>query len=111
MDSTWTLFTVWADDRDNNGRFEVYFAASYDTAKSWTVPNVNLSQGPSQYYMFPWLAAEGNNLYVVWQAWQGNTWHILLTRSTDRGVTWTDPAEPPGIAVVNDFNSGINFGP
>jgi hypothetical protein len=110
MDSTWTLFTVWADDRDNNGRFEVFFAASYDTAKSWTA-NVNLSQGPSQYYVFPWLAAEGNNLYVVWQAWQGNAWHILLTRSSDRGVTWTDPAEPPGITVVNDFNSGINFGP
>lgn len=111
MDSTWTLFTVWADDRDNNGRFEVYFAASYDTARSWTVPNVNLSQGPSQYYMFPWLAAEGNNLYVIWQAWQGNAWHILLTRSSDRGITWTSPAEPPGITVVNDFNSGINFGP
>ncbi len=111
MDSTWTLFTVWADDRDNNGRFEVYFAASYDTAKSWTVPNVNLSQGPSQYYMFPWLTAEGNNLYVVWQAWQGNSWHIFLTRSTNGGATWTDPVEPPGITVVNDFNSGINFGP
>lgn len=110
MDSTWTLYSVWADDRDNNGRFEVYFAASYDTARSWTA-NVNLSRDPSQYYVFPWLAADGNNLYVMWQAWRGNTWRILFTRSSDRGINWTDPAEPPGITVVNDFNSGINFGP
>ncbi|MBW1869941.1 MAG: hypothetical protein JRI73_11820, partial [Deltaproteobacteria bacterium] len=110
MDSTWTLYSVWADDRDDNGRFEVFFAASYDTAKSWTA-NVNLSQDPSQYYVFPWLAVDRENLYVVWQAWRGNTWRILFTRSSDRGNNWTDPVEAPGITVVNDFNSGINFGP
>jgi hypothetical protein len=111
MDSTWTLYSVWADDRDNNGRFEVFFAASFDTAKSWTTPNINLSQDPSQYYVFPCLAVDATNLYAVWQAWRGNAWRILLTRSSDRGTTWTNPAEPPGIAVFNDFNSGINFGP
>ena len=111
MDSTWTLYSVWADDRDNNGRFEVYFAASYDTARSWTVPNVNLSQDPSQYYMFPWLAVDRENLYVVWQAWRGNTWRVYITHSSDRGTTWTNPIQVPDITVVNDFNSGINFGP
>jgi len=110
MDSTWTLFSVWADDRDNNGRFEVFFAASFDTARTWTT-NVNLSQDPSQYYVFPWLAVDRENLYVVWQAWRANSWHILFTRSSDRGSTWASPVEAPGITVVNDFNSGINFGP
>jgi hypothetical protein len=110
MDSTWTLFTVWADDRDNNGRFEVFFAASFDTARTWTA-NVNLSQNPSQYYVFPWLAVDRENLYVVWQAWRGNTWHVLFTHSSDRGSTWATPVDVPGITVVNDFNSGINFGP
>jgi len=111
MDSTWTLYSVWADDRDNNGRFEVYFAASYDTARSWTVPNVNLSQDASQYYVFPWLAVDATNLYVVWQAWRGNTWRVYITHSSDRGTTWTNPIQVPDITVVNDFNSGINFGP
>ena len=111
MDSTWTLFSVWADDRDNNGRFDVYFAASHDTARSWTVPNVNLSQDPAQYYLFPWLAVDRENLYVVWQAWRGNTWRVYITHSSDRGTTWTNPIQVPDITVVNDFNSGINFGP
>src|SRR5512136_1725454 len=68
MDSTWTLYSVWADDRDDNGQYEVFFAASFDTARSWTTPNVNLSRDPSEYYVFPWLAVDATNLYVVWQA-------------------------------------------
>jgi hypothetical protein len=111
MDDDWNLFTVWADDRDNNGQFEVFFARSADTGRTWTAPNVNLSQGPSQYYVFPWLAADRTGLYVVWQAWRGGTWQLYFTKSTDLGATWTTPVQVPGITVVNSFNSGINFGP
>ena len=111
MDDNWNLYSVWADDRDDNGQFEVYFACSRDTGRTWSVPNVNLSQGPSQYYMFPWLAVDRTGLYVVWQSWRSNAWKVYFTRSTDEGVTWATPAEVPGITVVNGLNSGINFGP
>jgi len=110
MDSSWTLYSVWADDRDNDGQFEVFFAASFDTARSWTA-DANLSQDPSRYYVFPWMAVDRSNLYVVWQAWRGNTWRLYITKSSDRGTTWTSPVQVPDITVVNDFNSGINFGP
>jgi hypothetical protein len=111
MDENWNLYTVWADDRDNDGQYEVFFALSRDTGRTWSVPNVNLSQGPSQYYLFPWLAADRTGLYVVWQSWSGNSWTLLFTRSTDQGTSWATPVEVPGITVVNNLNSGINFGP
>jgi hypothetical protein len=111
MDENWVLYTVWADDRDNNERYEVYFATSTDTGRSWSTPNLNLSQSPSPYYVFPWLTVDPNGLSVVWQEWRGNSWQVIITRSVDRGMTWTAPVRVPGITVDNDFRSGINFGP
>jgi len=111
MDANWNLYSVWADDRDNNAEFEVFFARSSDTGRTWSLPNLNLSQSPSPYYLYPWLAADESGLYVVWQGWSGGTWKLFQTRSTDRGATWSVPIQVPGITVVNDFNSGINSGP
>jgi hypothetical protein len=111
MDDNWLLYSVWADDRDNDGRFDVCFARSLDTARSWSTPSQTLSRDPSLYCVFPWLAVDEENLYVVWQAWRGNDWRVYITRSTDAGETWTTPAEVSGLTVVNDFRSGINFGP
>ena len=111
MDDDWVLYTVWSDDRDNDSRFSVYFATSYDTARSWSTPNLVLSDSASDFYTFPWLAVDESNLYVVWQWWSGDSWRISLTRSSDRGATWDDPVPVPGIAVANTQHSGINFGP
>jgi len=110
MDDNWLLYSVWEDDRDNNGEFEVYFARSLDTARTWSA-NQNLSSSPTAYYAFPWLAVDRAGLYVVWQSWRGNNWRLYITRSTDQGSTWSTPTQVPGITVVNDFHSGINFGP
>jgi hypothetical protein len=111
MDQDWVLYTVWADDRDNNEQFEVYFATSTDSGRTWSTPNLELSQNPSQYYVFPWLTVDQSGLYVVWQEWRGNTWQVLITRSFDQGMNWTSPVRVPGITVDNDQHSGINFGP
>ena len=106
-----TLYTVWEDDRDNDGNYEIFFARSTDTARTWTRPNINLSNSPGINDQYPWLAVDSNNLYVVWQSWRNNRWKIFLTKSTDGGKIWTTPDTVPGILVVNDFTSGINFGP
>ncbi|MGB9720122.1 MAG: sialidase family protein [bacterium] len=110
-EKTLTLYTVWEDDRDNDGNYEIFFAISTDTAKSWTRPNVNLSQSPGINDQYPWLAVDSTNLFVVWQSWQNNSWKVYFTKSTDGGKIWTVPDTVPGILVVNSFTSGINFGP
>ncbi len=110
-EKTLVLYSVWEDDRDNDGNYEIFFALSTDTAKSWTRPNVNLSNSPGINDQYPWLAVDSANLYVVWQSWRNNRWKIYLTKSTDGGKVWTMPDTVPEIQVVNDFTSGINFGP
>ncbi len=105
------LYSVWEDDRDNDGDYDIYFALSADTARSWTRPNIDLSQTPDTNDMYPWLCVDSINLYVVWQSWRNNRWNVMLTKSTDNGTTWSMPDTVPGIFVENDFNSGINFGP
>lgn len=110
-EKTLTLYTVWEDDRDNNGKYEIYFALSTDTAKTWTRPNINLSNTPGINDQYPWLAVDSTNLYVLWQSWQNNRWKVYLTKSTDGGKIWSSPDTLPGVLVDNDQNSGINFGP
>ncbi|MGQ9535375.1 MAG: sialidase family protein [bacterium] len=110
-EKTLTLYTVWEDDRNNTGNYEIYFALSTDTAKSWTRPNINLSNSPGINDRYPWLAVDSTNLYVVWQSWRNNAWKVYYTKSTDGGKLWTIPDTVPGIRVVNDLSSAINFGP
>ncbi|MDH5186263.1 MAG: glycoside hydrolase [candidate division WOR-3 bacterium] len=112
MDDNWVLYSVWEDDRDNDAFYEIYFAISTDTGQSWGTRNINLSLNPEINDIYPWLAVDENNLYVVWQqSLQNDTWEVFITKSTDMGNTWTNPVEVPGITVVNNLSSGINVGP
>jgi len=105
------LYSVWADDRDNDDNYDIYFAKSTDTAQTWTTPNINLSQSATINDLYPWLCVDSTNLYVVWQSWRNGTWKIYFTKSSDGGTTWTTPDTVPDILVVNDFTSNINVGP
>ncbi|MCX7995109.1 MAG: T9SS type A sorting domain-containing protein [candidate division WOR-3 bacterium] len=110
-EKTLTLYTVWEDDRHNTGAYEIFFARSTDTAKTWSRPNINLSNSPRINDQYPWLAVDSANIYVVWQSWRNNRWKVYFTKSTDGGKIWTTPDTIPGILIDNDQNSGINFGP
>jgi hypothetical protein len=111
MDDNLVFYTVWADDRDNDDNYDIYFAKSTDTTRSWTTPNIDLSQSPVVNDIYPWLAVDSMNLYVIWQSWQAGTWKVLLTISSDGGTMWSAPDTVPGILVTNDFQSNINHGP
>ena len=111
MDDDLILYSVWADDRDNDDNYEIYFALTADTAQTWTTPNIDLSQSPLINDLYPWLCVDSTNLYVVWQSWRNGTWKIFFTKSSDGGTTWSAPDTVPGILVTNAFNSNINFGP
>lgn len=111
VDHNLIFYSVWEDDRDNDDNYEIYFALSSDTAKTWTTPNINLSQSPLVNDKHPWLCIDSNNIYVVWQSRRNDTCKVYLTRSTDAGATWSTPDTVPGIMVINNLQSQINPGP
>lgn len=110
MDSNLKMYSVWQDDRDNDNIHEIFFSFSTDTGRTW-IANKNLSQSAGIDDIFPWLCVDRTNLYVVWQSWRNNRWKIYFTRSTDGGNSFLPADTAHGLTVVNDFNSGINFGP
>ncbi len=111
VDHNLIFYSVWEDDRDNDDNYEIYFALSNDTAKTWITPNINLSQNLLVNDKYPWLCVDSNNLYVVWQSRRNDTCKVYLTRSTDAGTTWSTPDTIPGIMVINNLQSQINPGP
>jgi hypothetical protein len=95
------------------------FSASYNNGATWS-PQLQLFQTPtfsqtSIYYgREPWIAANGNDVYVTWEAnstQAGISYHDQGRTSIDGGVTWgntqniTDPLrddwEPENVAFGN----------
>lgn len=81
--------------------FDILSARSANNGTSWsaTAPlNVNASAGNGN-HLHPAFATDGGNVWVaVWASNDtlggtlGATYHILLSRSTNGGVSWTPPA-------------------
>jgi len=113
MDTNRTFYAVWQDDRGNTGRYHIYFSKSVDLCSTWTTNQNLTSLLGNMNHIYPWIAVDTrSNLYVVWQAQQGNQpWRVMLTRSTDLGATWTAPDTIKGVVVRNSTTSNINSGP
>lgn len=112
IDESLNVFAVWQDDRDGDTFYDVYFATSTDTGATFTTPNIRLSDSPDTNDVYPWLDVDSDgNVYAVWQSWINNTWQIYLAKSTDGGTSFSVADTLRGVQVVNDFTSGVNFGP
>ncbi len=90
------IYMVWEDNAltlppTDNGKPEIFFKKSADSGNTWTLPirfttNTGNSKAPA-------IAANGNNIYVVWQddalsTGGGGYYDIFFKRSTDGGNTW-----------------------
>ena len=112
LDDSLNIYVVWQDDRGNDAFYDIYFATSRDTGTTFTTPNIPLSSSPDTNDINPWLDVDSEgNIYVVWQSWIDNMWKIYFTQSTDGGLSFTTADTLRGVQVVNDFDSGVNFGP
>lgn len=114
MDKNFNMYTVWQDDRNNLGCYNIYFSTSLDTGRTWTA-NINLSQGlPGNFdNRFPWITADDSGkLYVVWQRLSpGNNWKVYFCRSDDGGNSFTSPDTIKGVIIKNSTTSQMNSGP
>ncbi len=115
---------VWRSD-DNLGNTigndaDILVARSSDNGQSWSPPApLNTSAATDSDSDFnPAIATDGlGNWIVVWESTNnlggtiGAGFNILVARSTDNGVSWTDPAAVLGDAAIdsgNDVDVDIN---
>src|SRR3989442_1444232 len=85
-------YAVWFDN--SPGNFDILFARSTDSGSNFGSP-VNLSNNPGT-SVFPKIAADGSNVYVVWSDNSPGTFDILFARSTDGGATFGSPVNLSG---------------
>ena len=100
------IYVVWRDSTPGND--EIYFKKSDNGGITWTTKErLSWNAGSS---VFPVIAVDGSNIYVVWDdATSGNS-EIYFKKSIDEGATWTaskrltnnaDRSFLPKIAVKN----------
>jgi hypothetical protein len=83
------VYIVWQGNAP--GPFDIYFARSNDNGLTFSDPD-NISE-TALGSVIPQISLEGNNVYVVWVE-QTNTPlnnEIFFVRSTDGGLTFSDP--------------------
>ncbi|HZB16569.1 MAG TPA: sialidase family protein, partial [Nitrososphaeraceae archaeon] len=85
------VYVVWQDDDtpDNDDIFDIFFARSTDGGLTFSGPdNISETTGNSRSAQ---ISVEGNNVYVVWLDETPGNNEIFFARSTDGGLTFTDP--------------------
>jgi hypothetical protein len=82
------IYVVWCDDTTGNPDIsELYFKKSVDGGITWTTgKRITHNAGNS---VFPAIAVDGSNIYVVWEDSTPGNKEIYFKRSDDGGVTWT----------------------
>jgi hypothetical protein len=88
-----SVHVVWADDTDAPPPFLFDILYRRSTNGGSTFPNVitNISSSPTGQSLHPSIGVLGNNVHVVWTDDTPGNDDILYRRSTDGGVTFTDP--------------------
>jgi hypothetical protein len=91
VDSEGTLYTAWEDTRD--GDRNIYFAKSEDGGNSWSDPNirVNIDEGDFNEEGVSIAVDSSGIIYAVWDDNRNGDYDIYFAKSTDEGMTWSDP--------------------
>jgi len=79
------IYVVWCDLTPGN--YEIYFKKSDDGGATWTT-NKRLTNNAG-YSMYPAIAVDGSDIYVVWNDDTPGNYEIYFKKSDDGGATWT----------------------
>jgi hypothetical protein len=93
-------FNYWGHNASRNG---VFVRRSLDGGKTWEPNHSPVAEQPTQpgvpFEDKPYIVADtshsryAGNLYVGWTRWTLTDSQMLVSRSTDDGVTWSKPIE------------------
>jgi len=78
------IYVVWTDSTPGN--YEIYFKRSVDGGDTWTT-NKRLTNNAGG-SVYPAIAVDGSNIYVVWQDTTPGNSEIYFKKSVDGGTTW-----------------------
>ena len=88
---------VWDDA--TSGNFDILLSKSTDGGETFSPPE-NISENVG-FFAAPKIAADGNNLYVVWSNATSGFDEIFISKSTDGGETFSPPEN---ISESNSFS-------
>ena len=78
------VYVVWEDNTLGNP--EIYFKKSADYGETWQGTKRLTKNAGSSYN--PWIAVNGENIYVVWHDDAQGNFDIYFMKSADGGVNW-----------------------
>lgn len=94
------LYAVWSDGR------HIFFSASSDQGSSW-LPALEVNQAPAATALFPWIAAYGGIVDVVYYGTDGASkddpnavWNVYLAQTLNNGTTFNQ-------ALVSDVSNHV----
>jgi len=98
------IYLAWDDDTVSDDHPEIYFMRSSDGGATWTAARrLTRTPGVSQR---PAIAAEGSNVYVVWEDDTSGNFDAYLKTSVDGGGTWQS-AQKISSLKTNVYNPRI----
>jgi len=95
------VLVIWNDN--STKKYNVIIKKSSDGGITFSQP-INLSNTTNSNSINPQLAATANELYVVWQGNIKGQFDIFLSRSSDGGITFSQPINLSNTTNVNSIN-------
>jgi hypothetical protein len=92
------IYVVWQDETPGNN--EIYFKKSDNAGATWTTKK-NLSNTVHS-SVYPVIAVDGSNIYVVWAEYTVGNPEIYFKKSDDGGATWTTERLTDNAGYSND---------
>lgn len=82
------VHVVWEENNgvENDNQWNIFYKQSQDNGETW-IDDMQLSINSSNHET-PDIAAEGNNIHVVWVQNSAEGRYIMYTTSSNNGVTW-----------------------